>query len=336
LGEKTGGKSVNPDVSVVLTAHNAQDSIGECLLSIAESAKHTRLAVEVILVDDRSSDLTGHVARRLGLENLTILRIDKHNRQRMTARQAALDKGIRRARGKIIFITDADALVHQDWIPTFSRIMENQDIQAAAGFIYFRSSRKWLRNLQNMDSAVYFWISRLLNSLGLSSGVFFGNFVLRKSIYVRMGGFEKIGFALTEDLRFSQFLHKNGYKICYWSESLVSVAACPSLKALIKRTFRISAGRPSAFSLIIWLWILLLPLLFVLALWPGGVFLQLFVIRYILGVGLVSCAAVSLGAYNLLPLSLIYEWMTGVFGFWIQAKRLLRHKVEWGGVVYDR
>ena len=109
-------KKIEPSISVVVTAHNAAETIQDCLRSVAGNLGAEPDDVEIILVDDRSADGTADAARALALECLRILRIDSYQDRSLTARQIALDLGFRSARGEVILVTDADAIVPQDWI----------------------------------------------------------------------------------------------------------------------------------------------------------------------------------------------------------------------------
>ena len=326
----------SPVVSVIVTAHDSRDSIEGCLRSIAESADHASVETEIILVDDRSSDETTETARILGIDNLTILRIESYTDRRLTARQAALDLGINKARGEILFLTNADAVVPQDWILEILSIFKEKKVDAVAGLMEFRPSKGWVGGIQNTDVVFYFWLSRFLNSAGQESGIFFGNFAFRRSIYDEIGGFDSIGFSLTEDLSFSQALYRKGYSTHFHSRSIVSIEACPDWRALLKRTYRVSAGRLSFFSLIIWAWLLTLPILFIPAVSGSPLGLGLFGLRYVIGLGLVGQAVMRSPRRSLLPFVLVYEFLALGFGILVLGKPLLRHKVEWGGVTYGR
>lgn len=326
----------NSIISVIVTAHNSRETIAECLHSIAESTVSVPCEVEIILIDDRSQDGTGEAAQVLKLNNLTVFRIDVYSNRFLTSRQIALDLGIRKAKGDILLLTNADARVPQDWILNTYSLLQDEKIDAVAGLVEFRSNKRWLRGVQNVDVRIYFSISRFLNSIGLGSGTYFGNIAFRKNVYFEMGGFEAIGFSLTEDLSFSQRMFRRGYRTFYNSSSIVSVKACPDWKTLLKRTYRVSASRISFFSLIIWAWLLSLPLLLFAALWGNPLVLGLLGFRYMAGVGLVGQAVLRIPSRSLLLYSLIYDFIAIAFGLLVFGKTLLRHKVEWGGISYVR
>jgi len=94
----------SPLVSVVVCAFNAGETLADCL----EGA--TRLDypnVEVLVVDDGSTDSTAEIAGRFPV---TLIRTPNEGLSR------ARNRGIRAARGEIIAFTDADARPDPEWL----------------------------------------------------------------------------------------------------------------------------------------------------------------------------------------------------------------------------
>jgi chlorobactene glucosyltransferase len=99
-----------PLISVIVPAHNEQAVISECLTSVLNQ-DYPRL--EVILVDDRSEDLTLQVAREVlaGRENCRIVRI-RDLPPGWTGKCHALDTAVRHAKGRWFAFLDADSKLH--------------------------------------------------------------------------------------------------------------------------------------------------------------------------------------------------------------------------------
>jgi cellulose synthase/poly-beta-1,6-N-acetylglucosamine synthase-like glycosyltransferase len=324
----------DPQISIVLTSHNAAGTIRECLESISKNTFSVEM--EILLIDDRSDDGTKEAALSAEAQNLRVFRIDKYQNPNLTARQAALDLGFREARGEYIFITNADAIVPCDWIKRMYSVLKEKNVDAVAGQIRFRSLKGWIKILQTVDAFFYFSMCRLRNKLGINSGIFFGNFVFKKSAYEKIGGFKRIGFSFTEDLSFSEWMHKKGLSKYYLKKPVVSVPACPDLKALAQRTYRVSASRFSLFSLFIWSWLASLPALLIPAVLGNPIFLKVFFVRYGLGVLFILLSSFRIFRCSLLPVTLFYEWIAIAFGGIVMFKHLAGHKVYWGGILYDR
>ncbi|MBX3024459.1 glycosyltransferase [bacterium] len=111
-----------PRVSVVVCAYNAEGTIQPCL----ESLRALRYPdVEVIVVDDGSSDATAAIARQHPWARL----ISQPNRGLSAARNA----GIAAATGALIAFTDADCVVDPDWLTYLAWSFTNPDAAAVGG-----------------------------------------------------------------------------------------------------------------------------------------------------------------------------------------------------------
>ena len=101
--ERRGSPSPDPLVSVIVPAFNAADYLGAALESLRAQ---TVRDLEIIVIDDGSSDDTAAVARRFASEDPRIRVISHAKPSGRPAR--ARNAGLRVARGKYIALLDAD------------------------------------------------------------------------------------------------------------------------------------------------------------------------------------------------------------------------------------
>lgn len=114
-----------PRVSVVVPAYNVEKYIEECLWSLCAQ---TERDIEIIVVNDGSTDDTGSVVRRAMHADARIRLISQENQGGAAAKNRAIDN----ARGKYIAIQDADDFSHP------ARLKEQADFLDAnpeAGFV---------------------------------------------------------------------------------------------------------------------------------------------------------------------------------------------------------
>lgn len=334
-GPSTGLMITGPKVSVVITAYNSAKTIGPCLQSLKAQQGISPDDIEVILIDDRSSDNIIRTAMGSGIANLRVYRLGDYELFSITARQRALDAGIRHARGEFIFLIDADGLAPGRWIHQVLHHFAQTGAHAICGPVEFDPPPSHIAGLQSMDAYFYLGFCRLLNALGHASGAYFGNFAFRRSIYFRVGGFETIGFSLTEDLSFVRALHKKGFLISFQSDAIIRVRAAETWKEVMHRSKRVSAGGLSWLAFAMAWWVVLLPFLATAGLFWSPLLL-LFFCRYVAGVAFNIWSVPRGRRAKLLPYAMIYEPVAILTGLLLALELLRDPHIQWGGVVYKR
>lgn len=96
-------------VSVIIPARNEARRIGDLVRAVAEQSVDDR-TIEVIVVDDASTDGTGDTAASAGAR---IVRLDRHGNPAMARNQGAAS-----ARGDPLVFLDADCRPAPDWLAT--------------------------------------------------------------------------------------------------------------------------------------------------------------------------------------------------------------------------
>lgn len=116
-----------PLVSIVVPAYNVAAYLEECIQSLL---KQTYKNIEIIIVDDGSTDKTGEICDSFSCSNVQV--IHKENGGLSSARNA----GIRRAAGEYIAFVDSDDYVASEYVQTMLELIEenNGDI-AVCGFV---------------------------------------------------------------------------------------------------------------------------------------------------------------------------------------------------------
>ena len=97
-----------PLISIIVPVYNVQKYIGKCIDSILSQ---TYLNIELILVDDGSSDASGRICDEYGKRDGRIRVIHQENEGVSSAR----NHGMEEAQGEYLCFVDAD-----DWIPKYS------------------------------------------------------------------------------------------------------------------------------------------------------------------------------------------------------------------------
>lgn len=102
--------------------------------------------LEVILVDDHSSDATLEQARSIGDRRLKIINLEKGE-----GKKSAIALGIASSTGDWIITTDADCEFSPQVLPLLAQQAEQNNYQFIAGAVLIKRAKNWIGRFQEMD-----------------------------------------------------------------------------------------------------------------------------------------------------------------------------------------
>ena len=114
-------------VSIVVPVYNGESTIQECVESIL-ALSFAAGNVELLLIDNDSTDRTPEILR--GFDNRAVV---LHEKTRGPA--AARNRGLMNAKGDIVAFTDADCIVHRDWLTELIQPLTDDSVGIAGGTI---------------------------------------------------------------------------------------------------------------------------------------------------------------------------------------------------------
>lgn len=126
---KAYGKN-SPELSIIVPAYNESMRIESTLASINNSLVSSDIPVEVILVDNGSSDQTKEIAQDFGVNV-----IKEQSKGIGYARQTGLESV--RSTSSYILTTDADSVVPQSWIRQHYSALQDSNVVYTYGGIRF-------------------------------------------------------------------------------------------------------------------------------------------------------------------------------------------------------
>lgn len=330
-----------PGISVVITAHNAAATLAATLTALASQTHIADGEMEIVVVDDRSTDGTSAVLASLQTPYARALRIDAvPSPSTCTARQHALDVGVGATRAPCVLLLDADAVPPPGWVRKVADALRRAPVVASGVAFVSASSTRWgrlLAAMQTVDAAYYLGWCRLLARARAPSGMLFGAAAFRRELYDRIGGFCALGFTLTEDLAFARAAHRLNATIHFMDGAPVIVRACGRWREVVGRALRTgTTGGWSILATTLGIWGLLLPALGAGAVISGGAWWIALVLRYLAGVIFVAYGLRRVRRLRLVPAALAYEPTALVLGLVVLATAMRVREVEWGGVRYPR
>jgi glycosyltransferase involved in cell wall biosynthesis len=193
-------------ISVVIAAFNAKETIARAVMSAQE--QDLTEAVEVIVVDDGSTDQTAAEARRAGARVI---------RQANRGPAVARNTGWRAAQGEIVLFTDSDCSPHGDWARRLLAGFSNPKVGAVAGSYGITNPQSWLaRHIHEEIKDRHAGMGEFVRAFGSY------NVALRKVVLEELNGFdENYRRASGEDNDLSYRILKAGFTIGFRRDALV-------------------------------------------------------------------------------------------------------------------
>ncbi|MEU3288819.1 bifunctional polysaccharide deacetylase/glycosyltransferase family 2 protein [Streptomyces longwoodensis] len=233
------GPPVTRPVSVIVPAYNEKECIANTLESLARSTH----PIEVVVVDDGSTDGTSQIARaaadRLGMRNVRIVR------QENAGKPAALNNGVRSARHDIVVMMDGDTVFEPDTVRQLVQPFADPRVGAVAGNAKVGNRDTLIGAWQHIEYVMGFNLDRrmydLLRCMPTIPGAI-GAF--RREAVLEAGGMSED--TLAEDTDITIALHRAGWQVVYQEHARAWTEAPGSLKQLWSQRYRWSYGTMQA------------------------------------------------------------------------------------------
>ncbi len=222
-------------LSVIVPAFNEALVINQTIASLLQQDYEG--PIEIIVVDDGSSDMTYAVARATYADEPRVVIYAKLN----GGKASALNYGIARARGEIIVCLDADTLFRHDTLRKLVAPLADPSVGAVAGNAKVGNRINIITRWQAIEYVVSQNLDRrafsLLNCITVVPGAIGA---WRKALVERVGGFSEDTLAEDQDLTLS--IRRNGASIAYADDAIAYTEAPDSFGGLAKQRFRWSFG----------------------------------------------------------------------------------------------
>jgi cellulose synthase/poly-beta-1,6-N-acetylglucosamine synthase-like glycosyltransferase len=232
-----------PDVSVIIAARNEEQNILRCLRSL-DMLEYPEDKLQIILVDDRSTDKTGNIIDNFIVNKPKFTKIiTKKEIGRLKGKTNALANAIEIATGEIILTSDADCIMVPSWIKTTVSYYHD-DVAMVNGFTT-QTADSQFSGMQAIDFIYLLIVAAGTINLKTPISCIGNNMSYRKKAYLEVGGYENLPFSITEDFNLLKAINKlKKYKIIYPlnKAALVTSTACKNIKTLYHQKKRWSVG----------------------------------------------------------------------------------------------
>jgi len=187
-----------PHVSVVITSRNNEQTIEECLKSIAE-LEYPEDLLEIIVIDAGSTDKTAQIAEKYTKKVVS----------RPVNAPAAYNYALKIASHDILAFVDSDAKVEREWLRKLVPHLNGDRVAGVSGNIEtWNPENLWARSIGYDIKARYARLGKYTGRIATM------NLLLKRSTLDEVGGFDE-GFPSQYDTELGFRLTSRGYKIAF-------------------------------------------------------------------------------------------------------------------------
>jgi cellulose synthase/poly-beta-1,6-N-acetylglucosamine synthase-like glycosyltransferase len=230
-----------PTVSILIPARNEEKVIGRLLQRIAElTYPHDKL--QVIVIDDASSDSTGRIADEYSNKYAFIEVLHRENGNGGKGKAPAMNAGFKRATGEIVLCFDADYYPQKDIVEKLAKEFADPNVGAVQGrVVVLNEPQNMVTRLVALERIGGYRVDQeARDDLGLIAQ--FGGTVggFRRSVLASLHGWDESILAEDTDLTFRVYLA--GYKVRYVIDAECYEEAVDNWKAYRQQRYRWARG----------------------------------------------------------------------------------------------
>ncbi|MFC9946114.1 glycosyltransferase [Streptomyces pratensis] len=229
------GEPFTRPVSVLVPAYNER----ECIEATVRSLVASDYPIEVIVIDDGSTDGTADLVEAMWIPNVRVVR------QRNAGKPAALNNGIANARYDIVVMMDGDTVFEPSTVRELVQPFADPRVGAVAGNAKVGNRDSLIGAWQHIEYVMGFNLDRrMYDLLGCMPTIPGAVGAFRRDGLDRIGGMSED--TLAEDTDVTMALHRDGWRVVYAENARAWTEAPESVQQLWSQRYRWSYGTMQA------------------------------------------------------------------------------------------
>jgi cellulose synthase/poly-beta-1,6-N-acetylglucosamine synthase-like glycosyltransferase len=233
-----------PEVSILIPVRNEAANILRLLQDLL-AQDYPAEYLEIIVIDDHSTDGTATLVQSLKHERVSLLSLENWlSRQPVTAafKKRAIEAGVEQAKGQYIFTTDGDTRIGPTWVSSMVSIQQQTGARLIAGPVVFEGAETLFEQFQALDFAGMMGITAASLRSGLYNMANGANLMYEKSAFVEVGGYRDIDHTSSGDDMLLVYKVAQQYKgsvvFAKCKEAIVRTAPMRKLSDFLQQRFR--------------------------------------------------------------------------------------------------
>ncbi len=226
---------ITPRVTLLICAHNEEDVL-ERKLENALALDYPRESLEILVVDDGSTDHTAAIARRFAARGVRL-----ESQSPRQGKSLAVNLGVARATGELVVLSDASPDYAANALGNAVRHFADPTVGVVSGRIRLKDSA----SMVEVPAGLYWKYQELLcvweSATGTTVGVNGNLFAFRRELFTPL-----TADTINDEFTVAMDIAKRGYRVLYDPEAITHDIVSSSMSDEVARRARINAGRYQA------------------------------------------------------------------------------------------
>lgn len=224
-------KQKYPSVAITIPCFNEQKTLRGTVLSLL-ALEYPKNRLEIIIVDDGSTDNTLKVAKKLQREFPQVKVFNQKNGGKYTA----LNFGLKQSSTDLVGCLDADSFVDREALKRMISYFNDQTTMAVTPAICVHDPKNVLQKIQKAEYNAGVLLKQILgklNAIHVTPGPFS---IFRRSVFTKLGGYKHAHN--TEDMEIACRMQTNHFKIRNCPTAYVYTVTPDTIKKLHRQRVR--------------------------------------------------------------------------------------------------
>ncbi len=189
-GVRSAPADLHTKVTLLIAARNEAENIRLTIEDIL-AQDYPKHLLEVIIVDDHSTDDTADIIRSYAPQGIQLLQMNETEKLN-SYKKMAIAKAIDRSTGELMVATDADCRMGPRWLSSIVSYYETQQWVMISSPVGYFQEKSLFERLQTLEFSYLIGIGAAFIGNGRASTCNGANFAYRKDVFYEVGGFKGI------------------------------------------------------------------------------------------------------------------------------------------------
>jgi cellulose synthase/poly-beta-1,6-N-acetylglucosamine synthase-like glycosyltransferase len=181
---------LNTKVTVLIAARDEEERIHHTIEDII-AQDYPRHFVEVIIVDDHSTDRTAEIIRSYAADGVKLMQLQE-DKPLNSYKKKAIAEAISLSTGELMVATDADCRMGPKWLSSIVGYYETHNPVMISSPVTYFEEKSLFERLQTLEFSFLIGIGASFIGNGKASTCNGANLAYRKDIFYEVGGFKGI------------------------------------------------------------------------------------------------------------------------------------------------